>query len=104
MSSSTGARFMEGTIVATNAALEIRTPGFTPRKVKVTNATSLASVEWTQSMANASAWKQVAAGTRTLETSDGITPLTGVNPGFQIGAMADINDTTTELLYWEATE
>lgn len=104
MSSTVGSRVQEGSIVATGAALDIRTLGFTPRKVKVVNKTSLASLEWQEALGAAAGFKQVAAGTRTLVSADGITALTGENPGFTIGALADINDAAGEELVWEATE
>lgn len=103
--SSTGLlRYMTNKITAADAALEVRTVGFVPKRVVVQNETSLARVEWTEAMDDDSAFKTVNHDTaqRSLETSDGITPLTGENPGFQIGNLADINDTTTEILVWEA--
>lgn len=102
MSSKTGAMYATNKIPATAAALEVRTVEFKPRKVVVTNLTSLASLEWNEFMAADSGFKQVAAGTRTLESSDGITALDAPNPGFQIGTLADINDAAGEELLWEA--
>ena len=105
MGSTVGARYASGTVIATNADLEIRVVDFQPKRVVVKNRTSLAELAWNETMADAAGWKQVAAGTRTLVSSDGITPLDASStepPGFQIGALTDINDTTTETLEWEA--
>lgn len=102
MASTVGERYANGKIRATNADLTLSTPGFTPKRVVVRNTTTLAMIEWNDVMTDAYAWKTVSAGTRTLETAKGITPTTGVNPGFTIGDMADMNDTTTEDMEWEA--
>ena len=107
MGSTVGARYKAGRVVSTNAALPIRTTGFKPARVKVTNETTLYSLEWMKGMADASAFEVTNAGAKTLETSDCITPLdadSDGNPGFQIGARANVNDTTTEVLRWEAWE
>lgn len=101
MSSKTGALYASNKIVATNAVLAVRTVEFKPRKVVITNLTSLCRLEWNAFMDDDSGLKQVAAGTRSLEASDGITALDGPNPGFQVGTLADVNDTTTEELLWE---
>lgn len=47
--------------------------GFKPRMVKFVNLTDRITNEWFEGMAAAYALKTVAAGTRTLETSGGIT-------------------------------
>lgn len=104
MGSTVGARYSTGTIVATNADLAIRTVDFKPKRVVVKNRTSLCELQWNETMDDAAGWKQVEAGTRTLVSADGITPLDATStepPGFQIGALADVNDTTTEVLEWE---
>lgn len=49
------------------------TLGFTPRYVKLINATDRTTLEWYEGMAADSAIKTVAAGTVTLETTGGIT-------------------------------
>jgi hypothetical protein len=98
---------MTGTVVATNAVLPVRTVGYKPRKVRIVNQTTLYTVEWSEGMADASAFEITNAGAKTLETSDLITPLdpdSSGNPGFSIGARANVNDTTTEVLRWETWE
>lgn len=107
MGSTVGPRYVTGQVRATNADLAIRKVGFQPRKIRMFNKTSLAVLDWNESMASDGTEfeKTVAAGTRTLETSDGITLLAGTDtepPGFQLGAAADLNDTTTEDLIYEA--
>lgn len=47
--------------------------GFVPRHVKLIDATNRISYEWYEGMPAGWAIKQVAAGTTTLETSNGIT-------------------------------
>lgn len=101
MASKTGALYATNKIPATNALLEVRTVEFKPRKVVVTNLTSLARLEWNDAMDDDSGFKTVAAGTRTLVSAAAITPLDGPNPGFSVGALADVNDDATETLLWE---
>lgn len=107
MSSTVGSRYMTGTIAATAALLPVRTVGFKPRKVRIVNQTSLYTVEWSEGMADASAFEITNAGAKTLETSDLITPLdpdSDGNPGFSVGARANVNDAAGEVLRWEAWE
>lgn len=49
------------------------TIGFTPRYIRVDNETDRIMWEWSEGMASPSATKTVAAGTRTAQTTDGIT-------------------------------
>jgi hypothetical protein len=105
MGSTVGTRYASGSVVATGAVINIRVVDFKPRSVVIKNRTSLCQVQWNETMADAYGWKQVAAGTRTLEAAAGVTPLDATStepPGFSLGAMADVNDTTTEILEWEA--
>jgi len=97
-----------GKVTATGAALQVELP-FTPRKVEVFNIDNDVSLEWRYPMPNAAGVKVVAAGTQAYITADGITPTEAYvldhatdKRGFIIGALADINDTTTEELYWVA--
>lgn len=105
MGSTVGVRYKASKVVATNAVLAIRSVGFKPRKVVITNETTLARAEWNEAMADAYAVVTALAGDLSIVTSAGITPLDGSGddpPGFSIGALATINDTTTEVLCWEA--
>ena len=78
---------------ATPAAISL-TVGFTPRVVRVTNATTRVMNEWFDGMAADSAIKTVAAGTRTLETSGGIT-VSGGSITLPAPAQNDV-------VYWQA--
>lgn len=66
---------------ATTPAAASITVGFTPRYIRVENQTDRIMLEWMQGMTSAHALKTVAAGTRTAETSGGITILS-TNKGF----------------------
>ena len=74
------------------------TIGFKPRYVKVVNTTSRDMLEWFEGMDDASAVKTVAAGTRTIITTLGITPLEN---GFTVGLDLDVV-VTSEQLSWLA--
>lgn len=58
---------------AATAAAVTFTVGFTPRIVRFHNLTDRISDEWFEGMAAASSLHTVAAGTRTLETTNGVT-------------------------------
>jgi len=79
-----------GSILATGSAMTIDNDavGFRPTQVTVINTTSRDGFEWTDTMADASALKTVAAGTRTFATTNGITPTA---TGFILGADSDVN-------------
>ena len=82
-------RIKTGTIDGTGAAISI-VCGFRPRYVKVVNVASggLCSIEHIDTMAAASGFKGITAGTKTFISSNGIT----LNDfGFTIGADADVN-------------
>jgi hypothetical protein len=104
MSSTVGSRIVTGTIIATNAVLTIETLEFTPKRVVIENHSNNCKAEWNNQMADASVVKTIEAGTRSLVAAAGITPVSGTTKGFSIGALADINDTTTESLKWVAYE
>ena len=72
--------------------------GFRPKYVRVANVTSGDGYEWFEGMADASAWKQVAAGTKTLITTLGITVAAN---GFTMGLDTDVN-VTSEQVSWLA--
>jgi len=55
---------------AATPALKVVTVGFQPAKVTILNETDRISYEWYSDMANGTALKTVAAGTRTLDTTD----------------------------------
>lgn len=97
-------RLATGSYLTDGAAAAINIDcGFTPRYVKVFNETSGDQYEWNQTMANAEAFKRVAAGTGSFITTLGITPSTSTSTfrGFTIGLDLDIN-VTAETLSWIA--
>jgi len=63
------------------------TLGFTPRYVRVINLTDRIEFEWFEGMTATHALKTVAAGTRTLETSGGIT-VSSTAQNFSLAAAA----------------
>ena len=82
-------RIKTGTQNGTGAAISV-VCGFRPRYVKVVNVATggLCSIEHIDTMAAASGFKGVTAGTKTFISSNGIT----LNDfGFTIGADADVN-------------
>lgn len=81
----------------TAAAFNI-TCGFKPRWVQVLNNTSNDEYQWSTGMADASAFKRIAAGTGSSITTLGITPL---NYGFTVGLDLDVN-VISEQLSWQA--
>lgn len=92
-------RMANGTFLedATAVALKI-VIGFRPKYVLVMNETSRDGYEWFEGMADAEALKFVAAGTRTIITTLGITP---ADDGFTIGLDLDVN-VVNEQISWIA--
>lgn len=93
-----------GTITGTGAAITIPL-GFTPSKVTILNRSDLSRYEWLKDMPQASALKQVTAGTISFITSGGISTFAGTEggdvAGFIIGADANMN-AEDDVIYWEA--
>lgn len=106
MGSTVGARYATGKVLAVSGAdVDVRVVDFKPSKVVIQNEVSLAKLDFNDSQDDGEGWKTVAAGTRTLQSTLGITLLDGIStepPGFRIGQMVDINDTDDETLQWEA--
>lgn len=76
--------------------------GFKPKFVKLFNEASGDQMEWNDTMANAEGFKRVAAGTGSMVTSNGVTPLDdGTTKGFRIGLDTDLN-VVNEQLSWYA--
>lgn len=82
---------------STAAAFDI-TCGFKPRHVVIKNVTSGDAMEWYEGMADASAYKTVTAGTNSIITTLGVTPL---SYGFTVGLDTDVN-VINEQLSWMA--
>lgn len=83
------------------AAAFVITTGFKPRWVRVVNIDPDAdgeTLEWFEGMADAEALKIIAAGTRTLITTLGITVS---ESGFTVGLDLDVN-VTDEQISWIA--
>lgn len=95
-----GTRTVCGSFVGTGADLNVRTVGFKPRSVICRNVTGLVTAEWQETMEDDSMVKRVTAGTMTVPTTNGITPLAD---GFTVGADADLN-VSGEIVHWEARE
>lgn len=70
--------------------------GFTPRCVRFHNLTDRISDEWFEGMSAANSLHTVAAGTRTLETSNGITVIVG---GFTVNSTTMV---ASKSFFWEA--
>lgn len=91
--------FATGKIVqdATAAAALTLTLGFTPRYFKLVNLTDRITDEWYEGMASASSLHAVAAGTLTLETTNGIA-VSGTSVTFTATTMV-----ASKTFYWEAS-
>jgi len=87
----TGRYLDTGTVAAYTFTL-----GFQPRYVRVINNTSSDKYEWVEGMADASAHKQVAAGTSSAITTLGITVSAS---GFTMGLDTDVNVTSEQVSF-----
>ncbi len=116
MSSTTGSRMLTGKVEGTGSAIDVEFVDFTPRKVVLRNVDSADEMVWTDTMPDGYGWKRVAAGTASVVTTGGVTPVyqdvlsppvcgTPQSPGrgFEIGADTDIN-VAGEWIHWEAHE
>ncbi|MFW9927895.1 MAG: hypothetical protein ACFFD1_00720 [Candidatus Thorarchaeota archaeon] len=72
----------------TGADMNVRTFDFRPKRIEVFNISGLCKADWVEGMADDSAVKTVTAGTMSLITTNGITPLSN---GFSLGADSDLN-------------
>lgn len=93
-------RTITGSATGTGASLDIDTIGFLPRSVTVWNQSGLATIHWQDTMADASGYKAITAGTHTFITTLGITPRP---KGFRFGADTDLN-VAGEIFHYEARE
>lgn len=91
-------RVINGSINGTGSALEVRTIGFRPTRVELSNIDGLVTAKWNEAMPDGSMEKRVTAGTMTFPTSNGITPL---SDGFRLGADTDMN-VDGETVVWSA--
>lgn len=92
--------FVVGKIVTDGGASSGVTvfPGFAPRKVKFVNLTDRIVDEWFEGMGSASSLHTVAAGTMTLEATNGIT-VSVKDRSFSVNAATLLPGKT---FYWEA--
>lgn len=109
MGSTLGARVATGKVTGTGSVIEIELD-FNVGKVELFNVDGLATLVWTKSMLPGYGLKQITAGTISLITSNGVTPVkkqvfgdSGDPRGFKIGADTDIN-VSAEVIHWVATE
>lgn len=105
MASTVGASYKAGQIQATNAELFVRSLGFTPVRIRVVNLDNQIRVEWNEGLAAGKNLKIIADGTLSVLASGGVEAAAADangNAGVKIPQLADINDTTTEWLLWEA--
>jgi len=95
-------KVVRGCFVGTGSAIDVRTVGFRPRSVKLMNVTGLVKGDWVESMADASALKQLnhASAQLSFITSNGVTPL---SDGFRLGADTDLN-VAAEIVHFECIE
>jgi hypothetical protein len=94
-------RHAYGKLTGAGEAVSI-TLGFTPRIVRVVNATDRITDEKYAGMASTEVVHTIATGVRTLDTGSLITfktPTTDLARGFDIAAAAAIN---AKVIYWEA--
>ena len=87
-----------GKIVTSSAtaAADTITLGFAPRKFRIINHTDRIVDEWLEGMASASSLHTVAAGTQTLETTNGIA-VSGVTV-----TLTAVTLVASKTFYWEA--
>ena len=103
MASTVGTGYVTRKATALNADLDLRV-GFKPRKIVVHNLTNSYKAEWNEALPEGYAIVTATAGDRSVVTSAGFSLLDGDSsnpPGFRLGALANINDTTTEELLFE---
>lgn len=95
-------RMMTGSFTGTGSAINVKTVTFRPRKVEIFNVSGVCMAIWTNTMADASAFKKVDSGAGATDisfiTSNGITPLSN---GFTLGADTDLN-VSGETVHWVA--
>lgn len=97
---SSNTRQMRGSFRGTGSALNVRTVGFRPRYIRLINTAGPDEASWHVDMADDSMHKRIAAGTGSMVTSGGITPL---SDGFTLGNDADMN-ASGELVHYVAEE
>jgi hypothetical protein len=89
-------RTVVGSVQSTGAVLQVKKVGFKPVRLRL----QVGSVEgnWNEAMPDDSVLKRVTAGTGSVLTSNGVTPLSS---GFELGADADLNPASATTIYYE---
>lgn len=103
MASSVGTGYASRKAVANNSNLDLLV-GFKPRRIVVHNLTNGYRAEWNEQLASGYAIVTATTGDRSVASSSGFSLLDGDStnpPGFRLGALANLNDTTTEDLLFE---
>ncbi len=98
--SSGGIRKVTGSLLGTGASRNVKTVGFSPKRVEVHNVASGGKnkLYWQDTMADAAGIKTLANGTVSELSTLGITPLAD---GFTLGADTDVN-VSGEKVHWAA--
>lgn len=91
-----GTRIETGKFYGTGANKDVRSVGFRPSKVELINLSSHDKLTWVDVLADGYGHKQIAAGTSSLITSAGITPL---SDGFRLGTDTDMNVDGEEVMF-----
>jgi len=106
MGSTVGMTYDSTKRVATGANLDIRSlASGLAKRIRVTNLANMHVAEYNEALNDGEALVRTNTGTLTLVTTTGFTPLAGSStqpPGFRLGILPNINDTTTENLLIEA--
>ena len=89
-------REQRGSFSGTGSLLTVDSVGFRPRQIRLINTASGDEATWTESMADASMYKRVAAGTGAMVTTGGLTPTA---TGFTLGTDADLNASGEQVLF-----
>lgn len=91
---------LDATVIVATDHLRVIT-GFKPRYVHFVNATDRVTVEWHEGMADNTCLKTAAAGTRTLETTNG--GITVDDRGFRVLQNATLAAVlASKVIYWIA--
>ena len=97
-----GSRLVTGSFIASGALQDVPLVGFRPRKVVVYNSSVPGQITWLKDMPDNSGIKEVAAGTKTYITSNGLAP-NATADGFSFGADATLNQ-AGNLCFFEAQD
>lgn len=98
--SAQGKNTTDSTAITATDSIRVTT-GFKPRYVRWENATDRISIEWFEGMADNTCIKTAAAGTRTLETTNGGITVDAI--GFRVLQNATLGAVAaSKVMYWKA--